>query len=128
MFAFDRRITLEEQGGAKRTAYLLEVIGGHSFVLCPIAAAQSLQALDSEQDWEDVCELLARHLQVMDIRSHRFLPGYEAIDVLRQSTVAALQAVALMWEMNQETDAVWSQDPLTPQAFAAECRRRTSRP
>jgi hypothetical protein len=128
MFAFDRRITLEDQGGVKKAAYLLEVIAGHSFVLCPVSAAQSLQGLDPDQDWEDACELLARHLQVMDIRTHRFLPGYEAIDVLRQSACAALQAVALLWEIRVETDAVWSQDTLTPQAFAAECRRRTSHP
>lgn len=126
MFSFDRRITLEEQGGNKCSAYLLEVIEGHFFVLCPTSITDALHRLDLERDWADVCELLAREVRVMDVRTHTFLADPEATEVVRFSQHEALQAVALLWDLGADVEGVWNQDACTPQAFAAECRRRTS--
>lgn len=128
MFSFDRRITLEDQRGTRYSAFLLEVIGGHFFVLCPAPVVAAIRELDLERDWADVCELLARAVRVMDVRTHAFLSEIEALDTVRFSSHEALQAVALLWEIATGAVAGVNHDALTPQAFAAECRRRTTLP
>ncbi|MEB3284125.1 MAG: hypothetical protein VKN33_02410 [Candidatus Sericytochromatia bacterium] len=126
MFAFDRRISLEDQQGGRCPAYLLEIIAGHSFVLCSPASVKKLKSLDLEAEWEEFCETLASAIRVMDIRTHCFLSEPEAAQVLVGSTHKALRAVALLWEKETEEHLAEVPDALSSQAFAAECRRRTS--
>lgn len=127
MLGFDRRIVLEDHLGERHPVYLLETIGGHYFVLLepdPAEVLADLQAQGAELD--AALEVLEEELQVMDVRSHRFLPPHEVPGVLARSRHHVLTMLGLRLGGTDLPRTAPPEAELTAHAFAEELRRRTA--
>lgn len=127
MLGFDRRIVLEDHLGDRHGVYLLEAIGGHFFVLLEPDPADVLAALQAAgAELEAALEVLEDELQVMDVRSHRFLPPHEVPEVLARSNHHVLTMLGLRLGGTDLPRTAPPEVELSAHAFAEELRRRAT--